>query len=139
MTTERMGIAADFRTLFGVGTVTAMTDEQLLERFIAQRDEAAFASIMARHGPMVAGVCRRMLRETHDVEDAFQATFLILACKAKSIREPRFLGTWLYGVAQRVATRARETANKRRSQEQAALECAGVSQDAADVAERNEL
>ncbi|HEV3167774.1 MAG TPA: RNA polymerase sigma factor [Isosphaeraceae bacterium] len=139
MTTERMGIAADFRTLFGVGTVTAMTDGQLLERFIAKRDEAAFMGIMARHGPMVAGVCRRVLRETHDVEDAFQATFLILACKAKSIREPRFLGTWLYGVAQRVATRARVTTNQRRSQERTALECVGAGPDVADIAERNEL
>ena len=87
-----------------------MTDEQLLERFVSQRDAAAeyaFGAIVQRHGPMVLGVCRSSLRDLHDAEDAFQATFLILARKASSLREPAHLGPWLHGVARRTAQKAR--------------------------------
>jgi RNA polymerase sigma factor (sigma-70 family) len=94
-----------------------MTNGQLLECFLAQRDEAAFAALMRRHGPMVFGVCRRVLRNAHDAEDAFQATFLVLVRKARSIGRPELLGNWLYGVAYRTALAARGATAKRRAKE----------------------
>src|SRR4051812_1317442 len=85
----------------------AGTDAQLLERFLARREEAALAALVRRHGPMVWGVCRRVLRHAHDAEDAFQATFLVLVQKAASIRARELLANWLYGVAYHTARRAR--------------------------------
>jgi RNA polymerase sigma factor (sigma-70 family) len=82
-------------------------DGELLERFVVRHDEAAFTAMVSRHGPLVWGVCRRLLRDAHDAEDAFQATFLTLARKADSIRKPGALGPWLYGVAARAAAQAR--------------------------------
>ena len=93
--------------LFQGGTVAGMTEGQLLENYRARRDEAAFEALVARYGPMVLGVCRQLLADPHDVEDAFQATFLVLVRKASSIRDGDRLGPWLYGVAYRVASRAR--------------------------------
>ena len=93
--------------LFDAGTVMALTDTQLLERFVTAGDESAFEAILLRHGPMVLRVCQRELGEPHDVDDAFQATFLILVKKAGAIRDRDVLATWLYGVARRVAVRAR--------------------------------
>ena len=92
-------------------------DAQLLARFVADRDEAAFASLVRQHGPMVLGVCRRVLHDLHDAEDAFQATFLVLARKASSIRKPELLANWLYGVAYRTALRAKGAAAKRQARE----------------------
>ncbi len=90
-------------SLFEVGSVAGLTDRQLLERYAADgRDpagEAAFAALVARHGPMVLGVCRRLLGDQHHAEDAFQAVFFVLSQKARSIRDPDLLGNWLYGVA----------------------------------------
>jgi RNA polymerase sigma factor (sigma-70 family) len=91
------------------------TDGQLLERFLAHRDEAAFEALVRRHGPMVLGVCRRMLRNPHDAEDAFQATFLVLVRKAAAIRQRETVGNWLYGTAYRVALEAQ--AARRRARE----------------------
>jgi RNA polymerase sigma factor (sigma-70 family) len=92
-------------------------DRHLLERFLASRDEAAFAALVRRHGAMVLGVGRRLLHDGHAAEDVFQATFLILARQAASIRRQEALGSWLYGVAYRVALRARDAAASRRRRE----------------------
>jgi RNA polymerase sigma factor (sigma-70 family) len=98
------------------------SDAELLERFVTSQDEAAFAALMSRHGPMVFGICRRLLRHTQDAEDAFQATFLILVRKAASIGKRELLGNWLYGVALRVTARARDMAAKRRTREATDME-----------------
>ena len=91
--------------LFGQGTAIGLTEGELLERFVTRRDEAAFEALVARHGPTVLGVCRHLLRDPNDVDDAFQATFLVLVKKAGSVRQCELLGNWLYGVAYRVASR----------------------------------
>src|SRR4029078_6829980 len=83
-------------------------DPDLLARFVRTGDALAFAALVRLHGPMVLGACPRVLGSHHDAEDAFQATFLILARKASSIRRPERLASWLYGVAHRTATKMRE-------------------------------
>jgi RNA polymerase sigma factor (sigma-70 family) len=97
------------------------TDGQLLARFAALREEAAFAALVNRHGGLVLGLCRRILRDHHDAEDAFQAAFLVLAKKAGSIRKRESVGSWLYGVAFRIAVKARADALRRRGHERAAV------------------
>ncbi len=99
--------------LFEAGTVAGLDEGELLERFATRRDEAAFAALVVKHGPMVLGICRRRLLDPRDAEDAFQATFLVLIRKAGSIKEPHLLGPWLHGVACRVARRAGKQAARR--------------------------
>jgi RNA polymerase sigma factor (sigma-70 family) len=94
-----------------------LPDEQLLERFIDRRDEAAFAALLRRHGPMVLSVCRRVAGNGHDAEDAFQTTFLVLVHKAASLRSRALLGPWLHGVARRTALKARTARSRRRRHE----------------------
>ncbi len=112
-------------SIFAGGSAAGLSDRQLLERFLACRDEggeAAFAALVARHGPMVLGVCRQLLGDRQHAEDAFQAVFLVLARKARSLREPELLGNWLYGVAVRTASKARgRLARRRRTEEEGAL------------------
>jgi RNA polymerase sigma factor (sigma-70 family) len=91
-----------------------LQDRQLLECFAAQRDEGAFAALVRRHGPLVLGVCRRRLKDSQEAEDAFQATFLVLARKAGSLRKPDAVASWLYGVAWRLAGKMNAHAAKRR-------------------------
>ena len=114
------------RTMVPPAGTADRTDRQLLERFAARRDEAAFEALLHRHGPLVWGVCRRLLRHHQDAEDAFQATFLVLARKAGAIRRPELLANWLYGVACRTAARARADAGRQRAREQAAAIPAAV-------------
>jgi RNA polymerase sigma factor (sigma-70 family) len=108
------------------------TDEELLDRFVVQRDgtaEAAFRTLVVRHGPMVLGVCRHILNQHQDAEDAFQATFLVLARKASTIRDRKVLGRWLYEVAYRIAVRARTNAVRRQSHERQGAEMTAIAPD----------
>ena len=102
-----------------------MSDAQLLERFVSQRDEtaeAAFEELVIRHGPMVLRICRSVLHDPHDAEDAFQAVFLVLANRAEAIRQGDAVASWLFGVAHRVATRVKRGAARRRTLEQQVAE-----------------
>src|SRR5262245_41804271 len=94
-----------------------LTDGQLLGCFIEHRSEAAFAALLRRLGPMVLGVCRRVLRDRHDAEDAFQATFLVLLRKVTGIKSRETVANWLYGVAYNTALKARALAARRRAKE----------------------
>ncbi|HEY8503200.1 MAG TPA: RNA polymerase sigma factor [Gemmataceae bacterium] len=107
------------------------TDGLLLERYLLRRDEPAFEALLRRLGPMVLGVCRRVLGDAHDAEDAFQATFLVLVRRAGSIRPREMVGRWLYGVAYRTALKARTADLRRRRRERRAA--AAVAADAAPV------
>jgi RNA polymerase sigma factor (sigma-70 family) len=106
----------DLEILYQAGTVGGLSDRELLGHFIARADSVgrrAFEAIVSRHGPMVLAVCRRVLRDEHTAEDAFQATFLALALKAGMIRNRDSLGSWLHGVAARISRRAREIPRRR--------------------------
>jgi RNA polymerase sigma factor (sigma-70 family) len=96
-------------------------DAELLARYVATRDEAAFDALVRRHGPLVYGACRRLLDDSNDADDVFQATFVVLARRAASIRKRESVGAWLYGVAFRIARRARSRAARRREQEMQAV------------------
>jgi RNA polymerase sigma factor (sigma-70 family) len=99
---------------------TGPGDGELLERFVAHRDEGAFGLLVRRHGPMVLGVCRRVLRNEADAEDAFQATFVVLIRKAHSVVPRSGVGNWLYGVAHKTALKARAMSSRRRVKERQA-------------------
>ncbi len=114
----------DLGALFGSGSLTGLTDRDLLERVSGPSDEAAeaaFEALVTRHGPMVLRVCHNVLGHRDDAEDAFQATFLVLVKQRNSIRKLDSVASWLYGVASRVASRARVDAARRRKTEQGGI------------------
>jgi RNA polymerase sigma factor (sigma-70 family) len=117
------------QALLDAKTLPEVSDGQLLARFVADRDELAeiaFAALVRRHGPMVLRVCEQVVGDRHTAEDAFQATFLILARRAGSIHQPELLGQWLHGVALRTAREARMQAHRRREREAPRIENAQV-------------
>jgi RNA polymerase sigma factor (sigma-70 family) len=127
----KMGNAAlrEIGTLFAVGTIGGLSDGQLIERFLSgPRDEAeaAFAALVDRHGAMVMGVCRRLLSDSNDADDAFQATFLVLVRRAHSIARRDLLANWLYGVAYRTARVARTRAAQKRAKERQVIDVLGT-------------
>jgi RNA polymerase sigma factor (sigma-70 family) len=114
MTPPQLGPVLDYARRFGGAAGDDTPDGELLRRFARGGDAAAFEQLLRRHGAMVRGVCRRVLRDGPDADDAFQATFLLLVRKAGRLRRPDRLGPWLHGVALRTALKARERAARRR-------------------------
>jgi RNA polymerase sigma factor (sigma-70 family) len=128
------------RKLVG-GAAEVASDAELLQRFVADRDESAFELLMWRHGAMVLNVCRAVLRDSHEAEDAFQATFLTLARKARSVRSPEALAGWLYQIAHRVALRLHKHSARRLGQERTGADLSHLvgSADPAAAAAAKEL
>jgi RNA polymerase sigma factor (sigma-70 family) len=114
------GLGLHLRRAVGPPDLEAATDGQLLDGFLTGRDEAAFAALVRRHGRMVLAVCRRVLGHAHDAEDAFQATFLVLARKGRGLTGRATLGGWLHQAASLAARKARQGAQRRRAREAAA-------------------
>ena len=110
-------------------------DDELLGRFASSREEAAFTTLLERHGPMVLGVCRRLLGHEQDAEDAFQTTFLLLARNAGSVRKGGSIAAWLHGAARRIAGKSRRAAARRRERERRAAP-AGEARGGFEVAAR---
>ena len=143
---QHASVLRGLNALVTAGTAAGQTDGQLLERFLVKRAEsagsaaaaeAAFAALVDRHGAMVWGVCRRVLRDAHEAEDAFQATFLVLVRKAGTVRVDGSVGRWLYGVAHRVARRIQSEAARRETYH--GRVAAEASDDPAEAAERRDL
>jgi RNA polymerase sigma factor (sigma-70 family) len=123
MATSRMSeVIQHLRRTMVLQDGAGLTDGQLLEGYLSRHDQAALAALVRRHGPMVWGVCRRVLRSREDAEDAFQATFLVLVRRAASIVPREMVGNWLYGVARQTALHARATASKRKVRERQVTE-----------------
>ncbi len=122
MATQINEVIEYLRKAVGQQDDIGLTDGQLLGRFLEQHAEAAVAALVQRHGPMVWGVCRRVLGNHHDAEDAFQATFLVLVRKARSVRPREMVGNWLYGVAHHTALKARATRAKRSTREKQVID-----------------
>jgi len=115
-------VAATPRGAWKRSDLLELKDDQLLARFFVEREDAAFGALVERYGPLVYGVCRRILPDTNDAEDAFQATFLVLVRKGGTLREPGKLASWLYGVAYRTARKLRSKAALRTKSERQASE-----------------
>src|SRR5262249_44498446 len=121
-TSQMNGVIQHLRKAVLLRDGAGLTDGELPEDYLSRRDEAALAALVRRHGPLVWGVCRRALRNYHDAEDAFQATFLVLVRKAASIVPREMVANWLYGVAHQTALKARATAAKRKGRERQVTE-----------------
>src|SRR5262249_34685453 len=118
--TQQNGLIRALRESALRGNGPGLTDAELLGAFVSRHEAAAFEPLVRRHGPMVWGVCRRVLHNEADAEDAFQATFLVLVRKAASVRPRALVGNWLYGVAHNTALKAKAMNSKRRAKEQQA-------------------
>ncbi len=127
---ELLSVVRHLRKIVQPDGPDSVTDAQLLERFLVQHDESAFELLLWRHGAMVMGLCRRVLRREQDVEDAFQATFLVLVRKARSISKRQALGSWLYKVAYRVALGAKIGSDRRAAREVPLSDVPAVESDA---------
>jgi RNA polymerase sigma factor (sigma-70 family) len=121
-TSPMSGFIQHLRSALFIGDRAGLTDGRLLTDYLSGREAASLAALVHRHGPMVWGVCRRMLRNYHDAEDAFQATFLVLVRKAATLQSRELLANWLYGVAHQTALKARATAAKRNQRERGLME-----------------
>jgi len=140
MAIETLGAALrQINRLLADGSVTGFSDSQLLDRFVSGHDAAAFEALVARHGPMVLSVCRGVLKDLNDAEDAFQATFLILVKKSGTFRGHVALGPWLYQVAHRVAIRANAAAARRRVCERQAGQMAAATSTSGPAAQDESL
>src|SRR6266700_1024977 len=122
------GVFQRIRNLAAVQTSRGCNDRELVQRFLAE-DEAAFTVLVERHGPMVLALCRRVLRQRDDAEDACQATFLVLARKAAALRKQGSLSSWLHGVAYRICVNLKRQEARRRRREQTALRPAAQESD----------
>jgi RNA polymerase sigma factor (sigma-70 family) len=111
-------LTGHLRRFAGTPEVHDQSDQTLVRRFAESRDEAAFEALVGRHGSMVLAVCRRVLANEADAEDAFQATFVVLARNPAAIRKRSSVGSWLHGIALRVSLRSRAAAARRRAREQ---------------------
>lgn len=131
-TSRTQTLVQHLRRAAGVSNRAGLSDGQLLNQYISTRDEEAFEAIVRRHGPMVLGVCRRILRDQHEADDAFQATFMVLVRKAASVVPQEMVGNFLYGVAHQTAVRARSVAAKRRLRERHGPEIYELSTRQAD-------
>lgn len=119
-TVQPGAIVRYLRYVMGHEALRHLTDHDLIDRFVAERDEAAFATLVRRYGALVLGVCRRVLRHEQDAEDGFQATFILLAHKASLLGKGQSVASWLYGVAYRMAMNAKRKAARRRAFERRA-------------------
>jgi RNA polymerase sigma-70 factor (ECF subfamily) len=118
MTGRTLNAVVDYiHRIAAVGQFVKLTDGELVERFIATQDEEAFGALIHRHGPLVLSVCQRVLHNIEDAEDAFQATFLVLVRKARSIAKQDSVASWLHGVAHRIAVRATIARSRRQAVE----------------------
>src|SRR5579884_3737996 len=138
-TTQLQGVLQHLRLVLAARSAVGVPDAQLLERFIRQRDEAAFELLVWRHGKMVLGTCQRLLRDAHEAEDAFQACFLALARRAGSISRRESVGGWLYKVAYRLALGVKARRDTRNAREQSITDFpqdAGAPDPAAEAARR---
>src|SRR5271166_4200513 len=123
MATSQMSqVIQHLRRIVLLSDVASMTDGQLLNRYVEGGDEDAFAVLVKRHGPMVWGVCRRLLANHQNAEDAFQATFLVLVRKAATVLPRQMVANWLYGVAHMTAHRCKVAAAKGRRREKQVME-----------------
>ena len=114
MPTSSIGMIIQHLRKIGLRQADNVSDGQLLERFCLQAEQAAFEALLLRHGTMVLGICQRILHNAHDAEDAFQATFLVLVRKARSLLGRKTVGNWLHEVALRTASNVRRAACTRR-------------------------
>jgi RNA polymerase sigma factor (sigma-70 family) len=130
-------LVRNLRQSFEAGQLGERPDAELLDRFLYDADGSAFEALVRRHAPLVLAACRKVLTDESDVEDAFQATFLVLLRSAKSIRSRESVGSWLYGVAHRVAVRARVSAARRKRHEEQAGGRAGESAGEPDLSWRD--